>query len=367
MWDHGEWKKKSVEIEEDHFNDRRLSRANKKKLAKAMRERRDAVQIGEVYGPGRMKEAASEWKLSMSTCYDLLTGWDLAQEDHRKAMWQALREEKPDFLIISPPCTAFSQLQAVNWGRMMPQRRVALLKAGLEHLQLAAAAVKWQLNRGGHILFEQPAGASSWKEPCIQAVAQRPEVYTIVNHQCQFGLNVDGLGPNKKPTRWMSSSHKGSVTAQPPMRRGTHAHTLQNGMPAKAAIYPPQLCHAIAQGIAEQTQAQERYAADAEEEEDEEVEGPPIEEQEDHGAVTEVEKKALMKVHKAVGHPQNQEFVRFLRAARVRGDLIRWVAQEFKRDVCQANQQPKVPWPTALLGVDLFYIPGPGGGNTSRS
>ena len=365
-----------LECEEDRFNDQKLNRSERRRLAKAMRDRSEAVKISELYGPGRIQEAAEDLRMTTSSCFDLLTGWDLSQEAQRKAMWKALREEKPDFLIVSPPCTAFSQIQTTNWARMLPKKRVALLTAGLEHLQLAAAVMKWQLNRGRHILFEQPAGVTSWKEACIQSIAQRPEVHTIVNHQCQFGLNVDDLGPNKKPTRWMSSSQK--VLSRLNRRcTGEHQHTpLQNGMPAKAAIYPPELCQAIALGVAEEMEPRECYAV---EEEDGPEDGDPEEihdeEGDGQGAVTEVEKKALLKVHRSVGHPQNQEFIRFLRAARVRGDLIRWVAQEFKCDVCEANQQPKVPRPTALprayqpnrvLGVDLFYIPGPGGGNNTK-
>ncbi|CAK9069029.1 unnamed protein product [Durusdinium trenchii] len=269
-----------LECEEDRFNDQKLNRSERRRLAKAMRDRSEAVKISELYGPGRIQEAAEDLRMTTSSCFDLLTGWDLSQEAQRKAMWKALREEKPDFLIVSPPCTAFSQIQTTNWARMLPKKRVALLTAGLEHLQLAAAVMKWQLNRGRHILFEQPAGVTSWKEACIQSIAQRPEVHTIVNHQCQFGLNVDDLGPNKKPTRWMSSSQK--VLSRLNRRcTGEHQHTpLQNGMPAKAAIYPPELCQAIALGVAEEMEPRECYAV---EEEDGPEDGDPEEIHDEEG------------------------------------------------------------------------------------
>ena len=48
-----------------------------------------------------------------------------------------------------------------------------------------------------------------------------------------------------------------------------------------------------------------------------------------------------MKVHKAVGHPQQREFVRFLRAARVPGEIVQWASKEFKCDICEAKQHPK--------------------------
>lgn len=79
-----------------------------------------------------------------------------------------------------------------------------------------------------------------------------------------------------------------------------------------------------------------------------------------------------MKVHKAVGHPQRGEFVRFLRSARVRKELVRWAAKEFRCEICEAKAQPKAARPAAIprsyqpnrvVGIDLFYITAPGGGN----
>lgn len=376
-----EWTQKGLnEWHEDGLKDCSLNRKQKKLLDKAFyqilkkKEEEDFWQASELYGPGRLAPEVKKRNMDVGTCYDLQTGWDLEQERHREEMWRTLKQERPDILVVSPPCTAFSPLQAINWGRMDQQKKIRLIQAGLHHLRLATAVMKWQLNRGGLILFEQPAGATSWKEPCVQEIAQMKGVRTIVNHQCQFGLNVDGQGLNKKPTRWMSNVEE--VLQKLDRRcKGDHPHvTLENGRPAAAAVYPPRLCKAIVDGIHEHFRKIECFAL----EEDEEAEEPPEAEEEFRGegedagggAITEKEKKALLKVHLSVGHPQNQEFIRFLRAARVRGDLVKWVAKEFRCDVCEANRHPKVPRPTAIprayqpnrvLGLDIFYIPGPGG------
>lgn len=95
-------------------------------------------------------------------------------------------------------------MQAVNWARARPEKKIELLKVGREHLELAVAVLKW-LRRGGAILFEHPDGAASWQEPELQSLAAHAGVKTVVGDQCVFGLNVNGKGPNRKRTRWLSN------------------------------------------------------------------------------------------------------------------------------------------------------------------
>lgn len=285
------------------------------------------------------------------TSFDLMTGWDLTDPGH---MWKALREESPQVIIACPPCTAFSQLQAINRGRMPMERKVHLLRTGKEHLQLAIAVLKWQLKRGGAILFEHPDGASSWQDPEMQKLAAHADVKTVTCDQCMFGLNVDGTGLNRKRTRWLSN--------MPPVLKAlevrcdhSHFHTpLMGGEPRRAQVYPEKLCATIAKSIMEHLNGQDlgRYAMEEEEEGEEPDDEDDVEDEaqgEGPGDYepSETEKRAVMRVHKAVGHPQNREFIRFLRAARVRGELIQWASKNFRCDICEAKQHPKIPRPTA--------------------
>ena len=95
---------------------------------------------------------------------DLKTGWDLSKAEDRKDMWRTLKKEKPSLLVLCPPCHGFSVLQELNFERMGLEKSVAMIQAGLEHLELAAALAKWQIRRGGYAVLEQPLGARSWKE-----------------------------------------------------------------------------------------------------------------------------------------------------------------------------------------------------------
>ena len=112
---------------------------------------------------------------------------------------------------------------------------------------------------------------------------------------------------------------------------------------------------------------------DREIEEEEEIQVSP----QRHGevsqgrAVSQEEKNAVMKLHKNVGHPNNKELIRFMRAARVKSEVIRWVKEEFKCPTCEAKAHPKIArsttiprsyQPNRVIGLDLIFIPDVGGG-----
>ena len=72
-----------------------------------------AVDFSEVYSPARFRDCA--WPgLSPGLAAELITGWDLRSRMQRYACTKKLAEEKPHFLVASPPCTAFSALQRIS-------------------------------------------------------------------------------------------------------------------------------------------------------------------------------------------------------------------------------------------------------------
>ena len=330
--------------------------------------------LSEVFCPPRVTKILKEKGYQVGTSFDLVTGWDLSRPEDRKAMWKALRAEQPEVILACPPCRAYSKMQAVNWSRMDPKKRVHLLQTGQEHLHLAIAVLRWQLRRGGAILFEHPDGATSWQDPELQSLANSSGVKVVICDQCMFGLNVDGTGPNRKRTRWLSNMSPVLELLDVKCDK-SHFHVpLENGRPKLAQVYPDKLCQAISNGIVEYLNGISNYAME-EEEEDEDMAPDEPEPVQDEGpgdyTPTEEEKKAVMRVHRAVGHPQDREFIRFLRAARVRGEIVQWASKNFKCDVCESKRHPKAPRPTALprayqpnrvLGLDLFYVPAPGNG-----
>lgn len=72
------------------------------------------IDVTELYSPDRINKVCSEFGLNRGTWVDLRTGWDFNLEAHRRATWDRLRRDEPLFVIGGPPCTMFSQLQAMN-------------------------------------------------------------------------------------------------------------------------------------------------------------------------------------------------------------------------------------------------------------
>ena len=154
-----------------------------------------------------------------------------------------IRENRPTWVIGSPPCTAFSLLQGLNFKKMAPERVKAILNEGRRHLHFVISLYKIELEEGRQFLHERPQGASSWRDPQMLKLLNHRRVKTTVSDQCQYGLLTPSSGgemlPAKKPTKWASSS-------LPMLARfskrcpGDHEHQhLTGGRATQAAFYPP--------------------------------------------------------------------------------------------------------------------------------
>ncbi len=188
--------------------------------------------------------------------------WDFEKPQDRKRAWERIRAEEPFLVIGSPPCTMFSSLQNLNAkkGEVEWEKR---RRAAEVLLTFAAAVYKLQVLAGRHFLHEHPAGATSWNHPTIAKLLATPGVSAVVAHQCAFGLQTStqdgGQAPAMKPTRFMSSA-PAVLEALSRKCPGGHSHaSLLGGTRARdAAVYPPGLCKAIAQGAAEQLRRDNR-------------------------------------------------------------------------------------------------------------
>ena len=99
----------------------------------------------EVYGCGNVVHAANHVLRNLNVkglcAFDLRTAkpngekWDFSLQADREMALQYVRETKPSWVIGSPPCTAFSQLQQLNFPKMDPQEVARRKAEGLIHLQ----------------------------------------------------------------------------------------------------------------------------------------------------------------------------------------------------------------------------------------
>ena len=128
------------------------------------------VQVVELYSPERVNKVAKEHGLNTGLSLDLLTGWDFDKEEDRKLAERYVREFKPLFVIGSPMCTMFSQLQALNRDRKGARSEdyEERLRRAEKHMNFAARIYRIQLEGGRYFVHEHPAMATSWKLPCMR-------------------------------------------------------------------------------------------------------------------------------------------------------------------------------------------------------
>ena len=176
-----------------------------------MNEKGFEFDVCELFSPPRVCKLAAEagWRAGYSLdkeCADEVTGksWDFTQTREQAQLWGLLRRRPTRLLVASPPCTTFSSLQHLRKTIMPDKER----REGQEMLAVAAKACMMQVKNGGQFIFEHPAGASSWQEPCMKALGALPGVQCMIIDQCMYGLKSqdrEGIAPAKKTTRIMTN------------------------------------------------------------------------------------------------------------------------------------------------------------------
>ena len=115
-------------------------------------------------------------------------------------------EQKPMFLVGSPPCTAFSTWQHLNNAKGPPDIVQKEWQAALDHMEFVFGLHAMQHQAGLYFLHEHPEHATSWKLGCIQRVADMQHVTEAVGDQCHYDQETKEGEPIKNGTRWMSNS-----------------------------------------------------------------------------------------------------------------------------------------------------------------
>jgi len=222
----------------------------------ARRSGRSDCDVAEIFSPPRTTVRASQrgfkggWALDCAHT-DPWTGrkWDLRDPMTQEAAKNLLRKTKPKLLIASPPCTLFSQMLNISggvkdWGKF---------EEAVKMVEFAVEMCLMQHRAGRHFVFEHPAGASSWRLPCLAELREIQGVDSTTFNMCQFGMvlsDKDGPGLVYKPTRACSNS--GALIEKVSRRcQGGHRHVhLESGRAKLAAKYPEGLCDAFVDAMA---------------------------------------------------------------------------------------------------------------------
>ena len=233
---------------------------------------RSGSDVSEIYSvPRIVQEAAVRtvegqrlqpgWSLDL-TRVDPKTNepWNLNDPKVQARVKKMVTDDKPLFLIGSPPCTPFSLLQNINKERRDPKIVEAEIRAGEAHLKFCCELYFIQLRGGRCFVHEHPAEATSWSRTSMCELAAHPEVGMAIVDMCVHGMKVDVgpvQGPARKRTRVFSNSHEvlKRIASQCPNDRPDkalhHVHVpLDQGRAKRCQVYPRSFCRRVCEGIA---------------------------------------------------------------------------------------------------------------------
>ncbi len=209
----------------------------------------------EFYSPPQIAPKCRALGLNVEHSLDNTTsGHDFSQHSDRVRGFKLINELAPMLVMMSPPCTMFSELQRLwNLNRMNDSVYENRMKEAKCHIHYAMQIAKMQHAVVRFFGFEQPGRASSWDLECVKSVAALPGVTHISFDMCMFAkVSPHNKNPIKKRTVIMTNTHELAAALRGKCCDGSHLHTVCAGseggvkLSTWCQVYPPQLCNAIA-------------------------------------------------------------------------------------------------------------------------
>ena len=123
--------------------------------------------VSEIWSPPRVTALAHEFKLVPGFAYDIQVNdsngvpWDFDIPEQRNQCIRDVLQQKPNFVVGSPMCTAFSILQGLNRAKMGDTKWQAMWDKGVRHMLFAIKIYRIQSESGRIFLHEHPQSASS--------------------------------------------------------------------------------------------------------------------------------------------------------------------------------------------------------------
>ena len=110
--------------------------------------------LAEIYSPPRVVTIARRQGLNATWSFDRLVeaepgvAWDLRKRSHQQKVHAIIEESKPGLVIGSPPCSWFSRIMQLNWGKISRNRRRSMMAEARKHLEFACAIYRQQHRAG---------------------------------------------------------------------------------------------------------------------------------------------------------------------------------------------------------------------------
>lgn len=230
-----------------------------KKMNVALAKEGFEHSIVEIYSPKRVNGIGNLLGLAPGMSLDLteldIDGqpWDFNVPEKCARAEKLVRDKKALLLIGSPMCSAFSQIQGLNFSKMDAADVQKVIAYGTKHLEFCLKLYKLQHDNGLYFLHEHPWGAKSWDNLLVKQMLELPDIVKVKSHMCAFGMNDSdhqGGGLVKKPTGFMTNAIKLAERLEQPCS-GDHRHVLLlgGGRARRAQIYPDELCREIIYGL----------------------------------------------------------------------------------------------------------------------
>ena len=208
--------------------------ATNRRTAALANEARDPAQprkklIWEVYsGTGLLGEMAELMGAEVMR-FGLHNGWDFTKSSHRRQLLQMADELEPDEIYMSPKCTLWSQMQAINihndadWQDLQERRHYD----HETHLKFCRKLYLRQVRRGAHAHVEHPKGSLAWETPALNNLPGERTAFD----QCSYGTslkidNEDWLV--KKPTS-IHTTKRAMYKIMSLLCTGDHQHAKLEG------------------------------------------------------------------------------------------------------------------------------------------
>ena len=115
----------------------------------------------EIFSQPRIVPYVRARGLRASCSLDKELGWDLTDEGAQAAAYALILKYNPEVIIESPPCTQFSRLMEINYGRMPAEEIIANMTSGLSCLNFSVWIALHQIQVKKCFLLEHPGNARS--------------------------------------------------------------------------------------------------------------------------------------------------------------------------------------------------------------
>lgn len=219
----------------------------------------DTVDVSELFSRPRLVPRCPFFNLVGGQSFDLKDDEDidLGTVNGRASIWHHIALCQPKVMVLSPPCTLYSQLMHMWVRKRIGEERYLQRRVQADRLlEFACQVGMHQLRTGGYFIFEHPDGASSWNEGPLVELSRQNGVITSRFDECRFGLVCPGTGqPIRKRTRLLHNLPpldeifgNAFCTCEVPHRRieGSEAGI---GLSAYCETYPDRMVEGMLQGI----------------------------------------------------------------------------------------------------------------------